>query len=225
MVKRLETSPHDPLGITDSACKNQSVMVSIQYGPFNPYIPIRSTTIGPNQTLEEFRPAVTTSPKTRRSGGRPATAPPPRQKSRRQRITHDAKRDATARPATIERRKIIDQQRPASLDQWRQPSDRCGQRAQSSSRDQARPARLLITRHARPPVEIQVRHGATSHDRRRHPIGHLVRQASNSRRPSCGRCAASARPACASACGGERGPPHTAAAGWPTSNFDFNSEK
>ncbi|KZV39120.1 hypothetical protein F511_15347 [Dorcoceras hygrometricum] len=46
MVKRLATSPHDPLGITDSACKNQLVVVSVQYGPFNPYIPIRSTTIG-----------------------------------------------------------------------------------------------------------------------------------------------------------------------------------
>ncbi|KZV44203.1 hypothetical protein F511_12942 [Dorcoceras hygrometricum] len=46
MVKRLATSPHDHLGITDSACKNQSVVVSVQYGPFNPYIPIRSTTIG-----------------------------------------------------------------------------------------------------------------------------------------------------------------------------------
>ncbi|KZV57185.1 cleavage stimulation factor subunit 2-like [Dorcoceras hygrometricum] len=45
MVKRLATSPHDPLGITDSACKNQLVVVSVQYGPFNPYIPIRSTTI------------------------------------------------------------------------------------------------------------------------------------------------------------------------------------
>ncbi|KZV29213.1 hypothetical protein F511_34710 [Dorcoceras hygrometricum] len=45
-VKRLATSPHDPLGITDSACKNQLVVVSIQYDPFNPYIPIRSTTIG-----------------------------------------------------------------------------------------------------------------------------------------------------------------------------------
>ncbi|KZV29193.1 hypothetical protein F511_37180 [Dorcoceras hygrometricum] len=32
--------------ITDSACKNQLVMVSVQYGPFNTYIPIRSTTIG-----------------------------------------------------------------------------------------------------------------------------------------------------------------------------------
>ncbi|KZV27829.1 hypothetical protein F511_28330 [Dorcoceras hygrometricum] len=46
MVKRLATSPHDPLGITDSACKNQLVVVSVQYDPFNPYIPIRSTTIG-----------------------------------------------------------------------------------------------------------------------------------------------------------------------------------
>ncbi|KZV45751.1 hypothetical protein F511_21217 [Dorcoceras hygrometricum] len=46
MVKRLETSPHDPLCITDSAWKNQLVVVSVQYGPFNPYIPIRSTTIG-----------------------------------------------------------------------------------------------------------------------------------------------------------------------------------
>ncbi|KZV57158.1 hypothetical protein F511_36287 [Dorcoceras hygrometricum] len=46
MVKRLATSPHDPLGITDSACKNQLVVVSVRYGPFNPYIPIRSTTIG-----------------------------------------------------------------------------------------------------------------------------------------------------------------------------------
>ncbi|KZV52490.1 BTB/POZ domain-containing protein-like [Dorcoceras hygrometricum] len=35
-----------PLRITDSACKNQWVVVSVQYGPFNPYIPIRSTTIG-----------------------------------------------------------------------------------------------------------------------------------------------------------------------------------
>ncbi|KZV27017.1 hypothetical protein F511_07838 [Dorcoceras hygrometricum] len=45
MVKRLATSRHDPLGITDSACKNQLVVVSVQYGPFNTYIPIRSTTI------------------------------------------------------------------------------------------------------------------------------------------------------------------------------------
>ncbi|KZV40443.1 hypothetical protein F511_37469 [Dorcoceras hygrometricum] len=45
-AKRLATSPNDPLGITDSACKNQLVVVSVQYGPFNPYIPIRSTTIG-----------------------------------------------------------------------------------------------------------------------------------------------------------------------------------
>ncbi|KZV57375.1 125 kDa kinesin-related protein [Dorcoceras hygrometricum] len=46
IVKRLATSSHDPLGITDSACKNQLVVVSVQYGPFNPYFPIRSTTIG-----------------------------------------------------------------------------------------------------------------------------------------------------------------------------------
>ncbi|KZV56015.1 hypothetical protein F511_12714 [Dorcoceras hygrometricum] len=46
MVKRLATKPHDPLGITDSACKNQLVVDSVQYGPLNPYIPIRSTTIG-----------------------------------------------------------------------------------------------------------------------------------------------------------------------------------
>ncbi|KZV41915.1 hypothetical protein F511_17423 [Dorcoceras hygrometricum] len=52
-VKRLETSPHDPLGITDSACKNQSVVVSVQYGPFNPYIPIRSTTIGKSRVARD----------------------------------------------------------------------------------------------------------------------------------------------------------------------------
>ncbi|KZV41809.1 hypothetical protein F511_20782 [Dorcoceras hygrometricum] len=46
MVQRLATSPHDPLGIIDSACKNQLVVVSVQYDPFNPYIPIRSTIIG-----------------------------------------------------------------------------------------------------------------------------------------------------------------------------------
>ncbi|KZV20496.1 hypothetical protein F511_16294 [Dorcoceras hygrometricum] len=45
MVKRLATSRHYPLGITDSACKNQLVVVNVQYGPFNTYIPIRSTTI------------------------------------------------------------------------------------------------------------------------------------------------------------------------------------
>ncbi|KZV15687.1 hypothetical protein F511_10502 [Dorcoceras hygrometricum] len=53
MVKRLATSPHDPLGITDSACKNQLVMVSIQYGPFNTYIPIRSTTIGESRVARD----------------------------------------------------------------------------------------------------------------------------------------------------------------------------
>ncbi|KZV34495.1 hypothetical protein F511_17095 [Dorcoceras hygrometricum] len=50
---RLATSPHDPLGITDSACKNQLVVVSVQYSPFNPYIPIRSTTIGKSRVVKD----------------------------------------------------------------------------------------------------------------------------------------------------------------------------
>ncbi|KZV44684.1 hypothetical protein F511_27953 [Dorcoceras hygrometricum] len=54
MVKRLATSRHDPLGITDSACKNQLVVVSIQYGPFNTYIPIRSTTIGKSRVARDL---------------------------------------------------------------------------------------------------------------------------------------------------------------------------
>ncbi|KZV15758.1 hypothetical protein F511_32156 [Dorcoceras hygrometricum] len=53
MVKRLATSRHDPLDITDSACKNQLVVVSVQYGPFNPYIPIRSTTIGKSRVARD----------------------------------------------------------------------------------------------------------------------------------------------------------------------------
>ncbi|KZV53047.1 hypothetical protein F511_31815 [Dorcoceras hygrometricum] len=53
MVKRLATSPHDPLGITDSACKNQLVVVSVQYGPFNTYIPIRSKTIGKSRVAKD----------------------------------------------------------------------------------------------------------------------------------------------------------------------------
>ncbi|KZV44756.1 hypothetical protein F511_36550 [Dorcoceras hygrometricum] len=53
MVKRLATSPHDPLGITDSACKNQLVVVSVQYGPFITYIPIRSTTIGKSRVTRD----------------------------------------------------------------------------------------------------------------------------------------------------------------------------
>ncbi|KZV38905.1 hypothetical protein F511_41366 [Dorcoceras hygrometricum] len=53
MVKRLATSPHDPLGITDSTCKNQLVVVSVQYGPFKTYIPIRSTTIGKSKVARD----------------------------------------------------------------------------------------------------------------------------------------------------------------------------
>ncbi|KZV35985.1 hypothetical protein F511_16967 [Dorcoceras hygrometricum] len=45
MVNRLATSPHDPLGISDSACKNQLVTISVQYGTFNSNIPIESTII------------------------------------------------------------------------------------------------------------------------------------------------------------------------------------
>ncbi|KZV38400.1 hypothetical protein F511_22170 [Dorcoceras hygrometricum] len=51
--RRLATSPHDPLGITDSAYKNQLVVVSIQYGPFNTHIPIRSTTIGKSRVAKD----------------------------------------------------------------------------------------------------------------------------------------------------------------------------
>ncbi|KZV29666.1 hypothetical protein F511_15474 [Dorcoceras hygrometricum] len=53
MVKHLATSPHDPLCITDSACKNQLVVVSVPYGPFNQYIPIRSTTIGKSRVATD----------------------------------------------------------------------------------------------------------------------------------------------------------------------------
>ncbi|KZV46995.1 hypothetical protein F511_23992 [Dorcoceras hygrometricum] len=35
------------------ACKNQLVMVSVQYGPFNTYIPIRSTTIGKSRVARD----------------------------------------------------------------------------------------------------------------------------------------------------------------------------
>ncbi|KZV18169.1 hypothetical protein F511_29181 [Dorcoceras hygrometricum] len=53
MVKRLETSPHDPIDITYSACKNHSVMVSVQYNPFISNIPIRSTTIGKSRVARD----------------------------------------------------------------------------------------------------------------------------------------------------------------------------
>ncbi|KZV23511.1 hypothetical protein F511_40227 [Dorcoceras hygrometricum] len=78
MVKRLATSPHDPLGITDSACKNQSVMVSVQYGPFNTYIPIRSTTIdsiGYPRTKASGESSTTKHPLLHASGPHPI--PPP----------------------------------------------------------------------------------------------------------------------------------------------------
>ncbi|KZV52286.1 NADP-dependent D-sorbitol-6-phosphate dehydrogenase-like [Dorcoceras hygrometricum] len=49
---QFRTCPSDH-GITDSACKNQLVVVSVQYGPFNPYIPIRSTTIGKSRVAKD----------------------------------------------------------------------------------------------------------------------------------------------------------------------------
>ncbi|KZV34107.1 Tau class glutathione S-transferase [Dorcoceras hygrometricum] len=52
-TRRIATSSHDPLGITDSACKNQLVVVNVQYGPFNTYIPIRSTTIGKSRVAKD----------------------------------------------------------------------------------------------------------------------------------------------------------------------------
>ncbi|KZV13520.1 hypothetical protein F511_45316 [Dorcoceras hygrometricum] len=52
MVKRLATSRHDPLGITDSAYKNQLVVVSVQYGPFNPYIPINQQPLVNRESLK-----------------------------------------------------------------------------------------------------------------------------------------------------------------------------
>ncbi|KZV47783.1 hypothetical protein F511_34444 [Dorcoceras hygrometricum] len=46
-------TPKPHFRITDSACKNQSVMVSVQYGPFNKNIPIRSTTIGKSRVARD----------------------------------------------------------------------------------------------------------------------------------------------------------------------------
>ncbi|KZV48293.1 hypothetical protein F511_41900 [Dorcoceras hygrometricum] len=37
----------------DSACKNQLVVVNVQYGPFNTYIPIISTTIGKSRVAKD----------------------------------------------------------------------------------------------------------------------------------------------------------------------------
>ncbi|KZV44941.1 hypothetical protein F511_29627 [Dorcoceras hygrometricum] len=52
MVKRLVKSPHDPLGIIDSACKKQLVMVSV-HGPFSSNITISSTTIGKSRIARD----------------------------------------------------------------------------------------------------------------------------------------------------------------------------
>ncbi|KZV14055.1 hypothetical protein F511_44513 [Dorcoceras hygrometricum] len=58
MVKHLAIAPHDPLGITDSACKNQLVMVSVQHGPFNTNIPIKSTIIGKSRVARDPIPCI-----------------------------------------------------------------------------------------------------------------------------------------------------------------------
>ncbi|KZV06987.1 hypothetical protein F511_45532 [Dorcoceras hygrometricum] len=141
-----------------------------------------------------------TSPERRPAGGAATTKN--RGGSARRRAMRDARPRATTRPATI----VC----PASLDQWRHQARN------------VRPARFLVTRpstdsalprhatNARPAVEIQARHGAISHDRpsaisREKPATLAAFRAEG------------ARPVRASARGGERGPPHTAAAGWPTS--------
>ncbi|KZV16218.1 hypothetical protein F511_42430 [Dorcoceras hygrometricum] len=46
MVKRLATSSHDLLGITDSSYKNHLIMISVQFDPFSSNMPTESTTIG-----------------------------------------------------------------------------------------------------------------------------------------------------------------------------------
>ncbi|KZV28640.1 hypothetical protein F511_34242 [Dorcoceras hygrometricum] len=53
MVKRLATPPHDPLGITDSACKNQSIMLSVQCGPFISNISTESTIVGKSRVTRD----------------------------------------------------------------------------------------------------------------------------------------------------------------------------
>ncbi|KZV06814.1 hypothetical protein F511_45704 [Dorcoceras hygrometricum] len=67
---------------------------------------------GPNQTLEEIRPAVTTSPKTRRSGGRPSAHPP--QRSRRQRTTPRATSRGQRASCATSGVHRLDQRRPSS---------------------------------------------------------------------------------------------------------------
>ncbi|KZV48717.1 hypothetical protein F511_19257 [Dorcoceras hygrometricum] len=51
--KSSSSAQYIELSITDSACRNQLVVVSVQYGHFNPYIPIRSTTIGKSRVAKD----------------------------------------------------------------------------------------------------------------------------------------------------------------------------
>ncbi|KZV48038.1 hypothetical protein F511_26449 [Dorcoceras hygrometricum] len=124
---------------------------------------------GPNQTLEEIRPAVTTSPETRRSGGRPAAATSNYSRAAR---AHAA--ETSARPALAssrnERATGVDQAapsianvaqpvaQPASPIVDQQPSTlrhSCGQRTAA-----ARPARIARARkggNSRPPHAQRLR--------------------------------------------------------------------
>ncbi|KZV19885.1 hypothetical protein F511_28185 [Dorcoceras hygrometricum] len=54
MVKRLETSSHYLLGINDSACKNQLVIDSVQYGHVISNMPTESTTIGKSRVAKDL---------------------------------------------------------------------------------------------------------------------------------------------------------------------------
>ncbi|KZV40271.1 inactive poly [Dorcoceras hygrometricum] len=93
---------------------------SIKTGPDIAYRPENFTGC-PGQartkTLEEIRPAVTTSPETRRSGGRPAAAPPPRKcgsgarRRTQERATSGAKLAQLVRTIADQQRRFV---RPSS---------------------------------------------------------------------------------------------------------------
>ncbi|KZV15796.1 hypothetical protein F511_02012 [Dorcoceras hygrometricum] len=51
--RRLRVDGRGEESITDSDCKNQDIMVSVQYGPFNSNIPIGSTTIGKSRVVRD----------------------------------------------------------------------------------------------------------------------------------------------------------------------------
>ncbi|KZV16776.1 hypothetical protein F511_17352 [Dorcoceras hygrometricum] len=138
---------------------------------------------GPNQTLEEIRPAVTTSPETRRSGGRPAAAigNHVRRKGARQRTSsrHLARiqRRATPRPAPLSSRRNATAVREGG-------AQRCATIARGSAH----------RRNGRPPKLRQLAGNEARHLAR----GGAVRSASSGVRASDSDTIlkASARPAC-----------------------------